>query len=241
MCFHNALSKTATEIENRFEARFRDKTLFKPIYHGSGFTFMYWPVITQEEPCNIDFLRWGLIPFWVKHRKDADTIRALTLNAKGETLNSKPSFKYSVKEKRCLILSSGFYEWQHLNNKKIPHFIFPKEKTLMAMGGLYSTWTDKDTGEIFKTFSIITTQANNLLSKIHNTKKRMPLIFPETQEKIWIDSKLSETEIANCIKPLDDGILEAYTVSPLISSLKQNSNMPQVQAPYLYPELNQIF
>lgn len=241
MCFHNALSQSATEIENRFDARFKDKTIFKPIYHGSGFTFMKWPVVTSESPNIIDLYNWGLIPFWIKCQDEANKIKSLTLNAKGETLFIKPSFKFSVNNKRCLVLSSGFFEWQHIGNNKYPHFIYLKNNDLMGMGGVYSEWSNKESGEVFNTFSIITTPANNLMEKIHNTKKRMPLILTKENEKYWLSQDLSPAQITQLIKPLDNNLLAAHTVSRLISSQKHNSNVPEAQKAYEFPELNQLF
>jgi len=241
MCFHNALSKTATEIEYRFDARFRDKTVFNPIYHGNGFTFLKWPVITTEAPEYIDFFNWGLIPFWVKSYDEAMKIRSLTLNAQGETLFVKPSFKYSVQQKRCLVLSSGFFEWQHKNGLKIPHFIMPKDGGLMAMGGVYSTWTDKQRGLVFNTFSVITTPANSLMAIIHNSKKRMPLIFDKKTEKLWLQPDLNDKDIAELIVPLKDNQLDARTISPLISKPGNNTNVPDVQDFYAYNDNNKLF
>jgi len=241
MCFHNALSLIATDIENRYDARFKDKTVFKPIYRGSGFTFMQWAVITAEAPDTINLYNWGLVPYWTKNREDASSIRALTLNAKSETLFEKASFKYAITHKRCLVLSSGFFEWQHVGAKKYPYFIHSKEQALFSMGGVYSEWTDKESGEIFNTFSIITTPANKLMAQIHNTKKRMPLILLRAEERAWLESHLTQAQIMPFLRPVDDNFLEAHTVSPLVSSPKGNSNVPDVQKPYTYPEFNQLF
>ncbi len=241
MCFHNALSTTAIAIENRFDARFKDKTVFKPIYHGNGFTFLKWPIITSESPDVIDFYNWGLIPFWVKTLEDAFNIKKGTLNAQGETVFNKPSFKYSIINKRCLVLSSGFFEWQHVGKNIYPYYIFPKDDDLMAMGGIYSEWINKEDGEIFHTFSIITTEANTLMAQIHNTKKRMPFILTKEKEKEWLNPVLSQPQIAALIKPLDDDFLKAHTVSRLVSSVKENTNVEMAQQPFNYHESDTIF
>lgn len=241
MCFHNALSKTAIEIEHRFDAVFREKTTFKPIYHGSGFTFLKWPVITCEAPALIDQYHWGLIPFWVKTYEDALKMRTLTLNAQGETVFEKPSFKFSVRQKRCLVLSSGFFEWQHTGGRKIPHFITRKDGDMMAMGGLYSEWINKQSGEITHSFSIITTPANNLMAKIHNSKKRMPLVFDRSNEKMWLLPDLGDNEIIRLIKPLADDVLDAFSIGPLISAVGSNTNVPDVQLPANYNDNIMLF
>jgi len=108
------------------------------------------------------------------------------------------------------------------------------------MGGIYSEWTDKESGEILNTFSIVTTPANKLMAHIHNTKKRMPFILTKEKEKEWLNSSLSQNQITEMIKPFDDELLKAYTVSRLVSSLKDDSNIPDVQTPFEYKELNLI-
>jgi len=241
MCFHNALSREATEIENRFDARFREKTVFKPVYYGSGFSFMQWAVITMEKPLFISMYHWGLIPYWVKTAADAQKIRQLTLNAQGEHVFEKPSFKYSIIAQRCLVLSSGFYEWQHIATHKYPYFIYLKDTSLMAMGGIYSVWTDKETGEVFNTFSILTTPANGLMASIHNSKKRMPLILHPKKEKEWLNSQLNRDDIVQLIRPLDENLMTAHTISKKINSPKTEKNTPDIQEPYIYPELNTLF
>jgi len=241
MCFHNALSVEAAKIENRFNAKFQNPTSFKPIYHGKGFDFLEWPVITAAYPQTVLLYNWGLIPYWVKKPSDALKIRTQTLNAKSESLFDKPAFRFSVKEKRCLVLSSGFFEWQHQNGFKKPFFIKPAGDELMAMGGLYSHWTSLETGETLHTFTIVTTVANNLLTEIHNTKKRMPLILRKEQESIWLDASLNENTLKEIMQPLDDGLLEAHSVSKLVSKQAAHTNVPVVQKPFNYPDTLQLF
>src|SRR6186713_854922 len=108
MCFHNSLSKKAQEVANRFNAQV--ELDFDPVYHATGFTYPAWPVITAEDPDKIKLYRWGLIPHWAKDFETAKQIRAQTLNAKSETVFEKPSFKFSIHQKRCMVLSTGFYE-----------------------------------------------------------------------------------------------------------------------------------
>ena len=175
MCFHNSLSKKAQEIANRFNAK--AEIDFEPIYYASAFTFPAWPVISEEEPDTINMFRWGLIPHWVKDETQSKELRKMTLNAKSETVFEKPAFKFSIHKKRCLVLSTGFYEWRAYQKKKYPYFIRMKKIELFAMAGIYSVWNNKSTGESVSSFSILTTQSNPLLSKIHNVKERMPVLL----------------------------------------------------------------
>ena len=127
---------------------------------------------------------WGLIPFWSKD----NTIQQYTLNAKIETLAEKPSFKHSI-NKRCLVIADGFYEWQWLDPKgknKQKYIITLPDNGLFAFGGIWSEWVNKATGEIINTYSIVTTQANELMCEIHNSKKRMPVILTPEFEQAWL-------------------------------------------------------
>ena len=157
MCFHNSLSESAQKIESRFNAKFESGIDFQSIYHASGFSFPKWAVITAEKPNTIQLYQWGLIPYWIKSLEDAIKFRANTLNAKSETVFEKPSFKFSINKKRCLVMSTGFYEWQEINKKKYPYFIKLKNENLFAMAGIYQNWSDRTNGELYNNFSILLT------------------------------------------------------------------------------------
>ncbi|MDD5570227.1 MAG: SOS response-associated peptidase [Bacteroidales bacterium] len=237
MCFHYALSKTSQELRNRYNAKSGFEKEFKPVYHANGFSFQELPVITAENPDTIQFYKWGLIPIWTKNTDDALKIRAQTLNAKSETIFEKPSFRYSITAKRCLVPSTGFFEWHEFKNKKYPYFITLKNNEIFSLAGIYENWTNKSTGEIFNTFSIITTKANSLVEKIHNTKKRMPVILSHENEDLWLKLNLKRGEIENLTIPFDSSKMKAYTVSKLVSTKKENSNVPEVTKEYFYQEL----
>lgn len=186
MCFHSKQSKSAQELKNRFKAKFEDEVKFTPSVYN-GFQFPKTPIITNEEPYNIQLYNWGLLPSWAK---DKD-FRTNTLNAKIETLKEKPSFR-NILNHRCLIFADGFYEWQWLDDKgknKQKYLITVPENEVFAFAGLWSNWLDKNTGEILHTYTIITREANELMSKIHNTKKRMPFVLPKKDEKDWLLGK----------------------------------------------------
>lgn len=112
MCFHTIQSKLAKQIEKRFNAKIRDTSLFAPHEHINGFTFPKTPIITNKNPEVIEHYNWGLIPNWAKN----DEIKALTLNARIETIKDKPAFR-DVVTQRCLIIADGFYEWQWQDSK----------------------------------------------------------------------------------------------------------------------------
>jgi len=210
---------------------------FEPIYHISGFAFAPMPVVTQQEPHKVQAYQWGLIPHWVKTAAEAQKLKAQTLNAKAETIFEKPAFRTYVMHNRCLVLSDGFFEWMDYKKKKYPHYVHLKNNELFAFAGLYAHWTDKETGELFRTFTIITTDANPLMAKIHNTKKRMPVILQQDQWSTWLNPALNKEQIADMLLPCADTDMEAHTISKLITTRDADTNVPEVIQEELYPEL----
>ena len=114
-------------------------------------------------------VRWGFLPSWVKDPKDFP----LVINARGETLQTKPTFKAALKRRRCIFLADGFYEWQRHGREKTPFLIRPRNRGPMPLAGLWETYSSPDGGEI-DTAAIVTTDANGTLSAVHD---RMPVIL----------------------------------------------------------------
>ncbi|MEI7581800.1 SOS response-associated peptidase [Runella sp.] len=242
MCFHNSLTATVEEVEKRFGIKKEPKTVeYEPVYHGNGFEFPTWPVITAQAPNSLQFYKWGLIPRWAKSLEEANELRTGTLNAKVETLDEKPSFKYALQNsQRCLIPSTGFFEWQTVGKQKYPYFIHLRNQPLFAMAGIWESWQNPAyTDDIWHTFSIITTEANPLMARIHNTKQRMPLILVPGTEILWLQNNVDKSVLNEMARPLKDDIMEAFTVGRIISNRKLNSNVPEVNQPATYPELSQ--
>lgn len=237
MCYNVSVKSDKKVLEDRFQATHESAEEMQPYYQVSGFLHPKLPVIRSDNKGLIQHCTWGLIPSWVKDETQAAEMRTMTLNAKAETIFEKPSFKYSVKKNRCLVLVDGFYEWKTLGKNKYPHFIYLKHKEPFALGGIYSDWVNKETGEIIRTFSIVTTEANPLMAEIHNSKKRMPLIFDKESEKNWIEPELNETEVKNLMQPLNENEMEAHTISKLITQRGVNNNVPEVMERFHYPEL----
>lgn len=245
MCFFYALSKTAQSLKNRYQLKLEfefelQPELNEPKYYISGFDFPIMPVITNQQPDQLQGFTWGLIPSWVKSQTQAMEIRTHTLNARSDTIFTKPSFQNAIRKRRCLVPADGFYEWREMGGKKYPYYIYMKDKDIFSFAGIWEEWIDHSTGEITKTFSILTTDANPLLEKIHNTKKRMPVILPKGKERDWIEDDLSNDEICELTKPMDEGLMEAYTISKLITSRNADRNVAAIQEAYDYPELSEI-
>lgn len=191
-------------------------------FHASGFTHPKLLVFTNHAPYTPQAFIWGLIPAWIKNIIDAKKFWNNTLNARGESIFEKASFKNAAKYKRCIIYLDAFYEYLHLNKQTYPFRIFMKDGSPMAVAGLWEEYTDKSTNEIYKTFSIVTTEANELMKKIHNNPKidgpRMPLILPKEKQNDWLIDCKTEMDlkyIQSLIKPFDANLMEAYPVGKL--------------------------
>ena len=207
---------------------------FPTYYFVSGFSHPILPVITSD---GLQLFEWGLIPFWVKDEASAKLIQQRTLNAVGETVFEKPSFRKAITHQRCLLPINGFFEWRDFNKTKYPYLIQIKNEEIFSLGCIYDTWVDLSTGEIRNTFSIITTVANPLMEKIHNLKKRMPLIIKKEDEAIWIDKNLSKHNILSLIKPFDENQMTAYTISRDANNVRFDRNQPQLIDKVVYNEL----
>jgi len=195
MCYRTKLNAVLKDIESTFKARFIEPESYTPMDEINGFSFMKTPVITDENRGKIEMFNWGLIPFWAKD----DKIRKTTLNAKIETVEEKPAYRNSVNN-RCLVIANGYYEWQWLDPKgkeKKKYLITPKDQELFAFAGIYSTWKNPQNQELVHSYSILTTSANELMSKIHNSKKRMPVVLKIEDRKNW----LSGDEVLNFTFP----------------------------------------
>lgn len=169
-------------------------------------------VIAGEQEREIHAMRWGLIPSWAKDSALGNKL----INARAETVHEKPSFKSSFKQRRCLVPTDGFYEWQVRDAGKFPQYIRLRTGGLFAFAGLWSEW---DSGkEILKTFTIITTNANRDIESVHH---RMPVILmPENYEN-WLAP--ASKEFPGLMKPLGDGLLDHYEISKTVNSPKNDS------------------
>ncbi|WP_034917700.1 SOS response-associated peptidase [Gillisia sp. CAL575] len=184
MCYRTELNSKLSAIERSFDARFIEPEAYSPLGEINAFTFIKTPVITDENQGEIQLYNWGLIPFWAKD----DKIKKMTLNARIETVTEKPSYRESVRN-RCLIIADAYYEWQWLNangKEKQKFLIRRKDQEIFAFAGIYSSWKNPTNNELVNSYSIVTTEANELMSKIHNNKKRMPVVLKEKDRNRWL-------------------------------------------------------
>jgi putative SOS response-associated peptidase YedK len=237
MCYTIEINLTKAELEKRFGSKTSKLRDFNPRYIVSAFGFPKLPVITMSEPLEFNSYNWGLIPFWVKNRKAAFEIRMKTFNARAETLAEKPSFRESFKTRRCLIPVHGFFEWHEHDGKKYPFYIRLKNDRAFALAGIYDKWDDMESGEIIYSFSIVTTAANPLMEKIHNSKKRMPVIFPEESERDWLDINRPHMFIKDLCASFNQELLEAYPVARINPARAEQTQSEEALKPFCYPEL----
>jgi putative SOS response-associated peptidase YedK len=241
MCFTVNVNLIKEELENRYGATLIDPDKYRPSYYYHAFGLPSLPVICSEKPSEIRQLMWGMIPSWTKSISEADIIRYKTFNARSETISAKRSFSAAFRSKRCIVPVKGFYEWQHAGKDKIPWYIYHFNDEILSLAGIYDNWIESNTGEIFSTFSIVTTEANDLMANIHNSGKRMPVILSRSAEKQWISTSTSESDALNMLIPCPSDVLSAHTISPLINSKNANRNTPEVIAPYKYAQGNLLF
>ncbi|HRQ23236.1 MAG TPA: SOS response-associated peptidase [Anaerolineales bacterium] len=171
-----------------------------------------------------DFFVWGLIPSWAKDPSVGNKL----INARGETVAEKPSFRASFKNKRCLILADGFYEWKATpgTKTKTPYFIHMKDRGVFAFAGLWDEWHSPDGGSL-RTCTIITTEPNDLMSALHN---RMPVILDAKDYDRWLDPAPQTPEnLLPLIKPFPADRMSAYAVSTLVN--KPGNDRPECVVP----------
>ncbi|NIS35595.1 MAG: SOS response-associated peptidase, partial [Actinobacteria bacterium] len=143
----------------------------KPSYNVAPTDEVY-AVAEHEGTRQLGTFRWGLIPFWAKDRK----IAARHINARAETVATKPAFRDSFASRRCIVPADGFYEWEKRDDgSKLPHFLFPSDREVFAFAGLWASWRDPETEARVVTCTILTTDPNEVAGRIHD---RMPVVLP---------------------------------------------------------------
>jgi len=210
MCGRYGFAVDPEELRWRYEVEGKIPT-FTPRYNVAPTQTM--PVVVRHSPTAIALMRWGLLPFWAKDEKMAYK----TFNARAETVAEKPSYRQALKEQRCLIPASGFYEWKKTGEGKQPCWIFLKEQPILSFAGPYSQWRDPE-GTVIGTYTIITTEPNTLMAPIHN---RMPVILTKEGEEEWLNPDETETErLTKLLIPYDDRAMDCYPVSTAVNSAR---------------------
>lgn len=202
----------------------------------SGFAHPDLPIVKQG---SIELGEWGLVPSFVVREDQAKDMQNKTLNARNDTIYERKSYKDAIIKQRCVLVVDGFFEWRHTANEKIPYYVYPKDGTVFYMGCIYTSWTDKETGEMKDTFSIITTEANPMMEYIHNNKKRMPLILNKEDIAVWIDPETPKETVNQLMKPYNETNMSAHTISKDASYANKDRNYPEIKEPVEYKETTQ--
>jgi putative SOS response-associated peptidase YedK len=160
-------------------------------------------------------MRWGLIPFWAK---DA-SVGYKMINARAETVATKPAFREALKKRRCLIPADGFYEWSKNGKTKTPFCFTMADDSIFAFAGLWEQW-ENPTGQLVETCSIITTTPNTLCADVHD---RMPMILPDDAYDLWLDPGFQKTDgVCDLLKPFDPALMRRYGVSSRVNLVKND-------------------
>lgn len=176
-------------------------------------------VITNEDASALTFHRWGLVPSWAKDI----TIGNKLINARAETAHEKPSFRAAFKRRRCLIPTTGFYEWKKTGGAKAPHFIHLRDEPVFAFAGLWEVWYSPE-GDQLRTCTILTTDANAMMTPLHD---RMPVILNPSDYALWLSKdELEVEELLPLMRQYDPDRMTHYEVSPMV-------NRPTIDSPEL--------
>jgi putative SOS response-associated peptidase YedK len=163
--------------------------------------------------------RWGLIPHWSDSSKTGNRM----FNARAETIDRQPAFRYAFSKRRCLVPVDAYYEWQRAGSVRQPYAILRPDGRPIALAGLWAGWKDEDTGEVIRSFTIVTTTANDMMAPIHD---RMPVTIPEDAWERWLDPGRVEGaalgELKGLLVPAPDGSLEMYPVSRRVNDVRND-------------------
>ncbi len=230
---------TIQELEQQF---LRIRETQGPVFHASAYAHPSFPILRDLQEPQVETRLWGLVPKWVKDKEQATSIWNKTINARSETLLEKPAFRSAAKKGRCLVVTDGFYEHHHKNGKSFPYLVQHEDETPMILAGISEEWQDPESGRQWRSFSIVTTVGNELLSQIHNNPKlkgpRMPVILSRENQHLWLEEWETEPKerVDYLCQPYLDAYLKAHPVAP-IRGKKALGNVKQALEEYKYPEL----
>jgi len=170
--------------------------------------------------------RWGFIPLGARD----SSIGSRMINARAETVASKPAFRSALRNQRCLVIADGFYEWIKKGNKRVPYYIHLKSGKPFGFAGLYNPWTSPE-GKRICTCTIITTASNELLASVHD---RMPAIIPKDRQDLWLyPVEIDPALLPELLRPFPAAELEMHQVSSKV-------NYPGYDSPdSIRPEFNE--
>lgn len=233
MCFNAALTKKQRDLAEGLGLPEDAVPSLKPVYNVSGFAHPELPLLLRDGgSVTVTLALWGLIPFWARDEAQIRTLRNQTLNARAETLRSRPSYRHLVDGNRCLVVVDGFFEPHRHNGTTYPFFCSLPDRALMTLAGLYS---ERDG---VKTFTVITVPATGLMAEVHNEKLRMPRIVRPEQRDSWLDPELAgDAVIRFLVDNPEEPALRAWPVSRAVYGRGAVSSDPSLLESVEYPSL----
>ena len=211
MCGRYASSRGAEELAGSFEVDQLPEQQLPPRWNIAPTDLVY--AVVQGQTRNLRVLRWGLVPSWAKDAKGA----ARLINARQETVASKPAFRSAYQHRRCLLPADGYYEWQQDGARKQPWFLRSRDGAPLAMAGLYERWSPPGAEPLW-TCTVLTTHAADELSHVHD---RTPLLIPRPDWARWLDPDLTDPG-ADLLRPGLAGTLEAWPVSAAVGNVRND-------------------
>ncbi len=218
MCGRYAQTSTLDQLSGRFHARCALDSLRKRYNLAPSQPA---PVVVANGDRVLAEYRWGLIPTWAKDPK----VGYKMINARAESVAEKPAYRRPFQRQRCLVPATGFFEWQVDPTKppkaaKTPMFIRLASEEPFAFAGLWDVWKDAEGKEI-RSFTIITTEPNELVRRIHN---RMPAILNRRDEDAWLEPTAKPEDLTGLLVPYPAAEMTAYAVSPLVNSPRNDTD-----------------
>jgi putative SOS response-associated peptidase YedK len=244
MCGRYVTLSKIQAVEKRFNVQVAEDVAlqWKPstnVSHGDAA-----PVVAHDAPGEVQMFQFGLTPRWAQkqfymvnarsegdHNPDDDPRYTGALG-----ILNKPMFRQSIRERRCLVIADGFIEGPKQERLQKPYLLYPRSGTTpFALAGIWDEWTDPGTGEIIRSFAIITTVANRILQRIGH--HRSPVVLDADQERAWIDPETPLAEATAMLRPIPDHWLNAYPIDPAIRDPRANgSHLIQPRGERLVPE-----
>ncbi len=213
MCGRYGISVTKEELKKylgeHYNIEVLDENIVLPRYNiAPGQNAI--SLINDGTRFRVGLLKWGFVPSWSKD----ENVGYKMINARAETLATKPSFKKSLIERRCVIIADGFFEWYRTTSTKTPYYFYLKNHRIFGFAGLWSVFTREDGSKLF-TCTIITTKANSLMQDIHD---RMPVILTEDSAKLWLDPNIRDVKVLEKVLiDFDPAEMELHKVSSRVN------------------------
>jgi putative SOS response-associated peptidase YedK len=226
MCSRYSLTSTPEELNRVFGADAPHD--FPPRYNIAPSQPVLIMRINARGQAELALVRWGLIPSWAKDPGQY----SMLINARAETAADKPSFRGAMRHRRCLVPTTGYYEWTGARSARRPHLIGMKDTPVFAMAGLWETWLGADGSEI-ETMAVLTTAANADVAAIHD---RMPVIIEPDHYERWLDcSSGRENEVLDLLTPLPRGRITVTPVNPKLNDPRaEGPDLHQIPNPTLF-------